>query len=66
MHSLSKVMILMARIIVYSDFLKSNKNKSQIMNTIDYNGQREGVQLNDPDNLDMFRNLLIKSMKNIQ
>lgn len=39
----------MARIIAFSDYLKSVKSKSQIMNSIDYNGQREGVQLNDPE-----------------
>lgn len=36
----------MARIIAFSDYLKSTNSKSQILNSIDYNGQREGVQLN--------------------
>lgn len=38
----------MARIIAFSDYLKTTNSKSQILNSIDYNGQREGVQLNDP------------------
>lgn len=38
----------MARIIAFSDYLNSTNSKSQILNSIDYNGQREGVQLNEP------------------